>query len=179
MSQPTDPQLHNGTPAITSSAFADMHDRYRGRLLNSMIAVARNREEAEDITATAFAAAFKNLNTFRGESSLQTWIHAIGLNELRSRRRGQVRPLESIDELDGRELSEPDLLTQKLERAECCVRIRAALRRVPRQYRETLVDHFVRGHSVKQISKSRRIPLGTVLSRLFTAKRLLRAAWEA
>jgi len=159
--------------------FSEMHDRYRGLLLNSMIAVARNREEAEDITATAYAAAFKNLDSFRGEASLYTWIHAIALNEARNRRRGQVRPLESIDRLEAKELSEPDLLTQKLERADCCVRIREALRRVPRLYRETLVDHFVRGNSVRQMAKCYRIPIGTVLSRLFTAKRLLRAAWEA
>jgi RNA polymerase sigma-70 factor, ECF subfamily len=179
MSQQTEPQLQAGAATITSSAFAELHDRCRGRLLNSMIAVTRNREEAEDITATAFAAAFKNLGAFRGEASLPTWIHAIALNEARSRRRGPVTPLESIDQLDAGELSEPDLLTQKLERADCCARIREALRRVPRLYRETLVDHFVRGQSVKQIAKCRRIPLGTVLSRLFKAKQLLRAAWEA
>lgn len=179
MSQQTELQLQNGTPTITSSAFAALHDRFRGRLLNSMIAVTRNREEAEDITATAFVAAFKNLDTFRGEASLPTWIHAIALNEARNRRRGRVASLESIDRLDANELTEPDLLTQKLERADCGARIREALRRVPRLYRETLVDHFVRGQSVRHMAKSRRIPLGTVLSRLFTAKRLLRAAWKA
>ncbi len=159
--------------------FSNMHDQYRGRVLNSMTAVARNREEAEDITATAFAAAFKNLDRFRGESSLYTWVHAIAMNEARNRHRGLIRPVESIDQLDAKELTEPDLLTQKLERADCCTRIREALRRVPRLYREALVDHFVRGHSVRQMSKSYQVPLGTVLSRLFKAKQLLRAAWEA
>src|SRR5258708_34492491 len=107
MSQQMKSQPHNGTATITSQAFSELHDQYRGRLLNSMIAVARNREDAEDITATAFAAAFKHLDSFRGESSLPTWIHAIALNEARTRRRAQVMPLESIDHLDAKELTEP------------------------------------------------------------------------
>ena len=178
MSQQTELQLQNGTTTITLAAFAELHDRCHGRLLNSMIAVTRNREEAEDITATAFAAAFKNRSRFRGDALPQTWVHAIAMNEARNRRRGRAVPLESIDLLDAKELTEPDVLTQKLERADCCVRIREALRRVPRLYRETLVDHFVRGHSVRQMSKSYQVPLGTVLSRIFKAKQLLRAAWE-
>ncbi len=37
----------------------------------------------------------------------------------------------------------------------------------------------MRGHSVGRIARQYRVPLGTVLSRIFKAKRLLRAAWEA
>ena len=88
MSQQTELQLQNGTPTITSSAFAELHDRCNGRLLNSMIAVIRNREEAENITATAFVAAFENRSRFRGDALPQTWVHAIAMNEARRRRRG-------------------------------------------------------------------------------------------
>ena len=125
MSQQMKSQLHNGTATITSQSFSQLHDQYRGRLLNSMIAVARNREDAEDITATAFAAAFKNLDRFRGESSLYTWVHAIAMNEARSRRRRDAVSLESIDRPDAKELAEPDLLAQTLERSECCSKIAA------------------------------------------------------
>ena len=40
------------------------------------------------------------------------------------------------------------------------------------------MDHFIRGDSIKRIAQRDRIPAGTVLSRIFTGKRLLRAAWE-
>ena len=71
MSQQIESQPHNGTTTSTSEAFCELHDQYQGRVLNSMIAVARNREDAEDITATAFAAAFKNLDSFRGDACLK------------------------------------------------------------------------------------------------------------
>jgi len=169
-------QPQNGTATITSQAFSELHDQYRGRLLNSMIAVARNLEEAEDITAAAFATAFKHLDSFRGESSLPTWIHAIALNEARNRRRSPRVPLESIEESDALQVAEPDATD---EQRECCPQIWKALHRIPRLCRRVLIDRFVRGYSMKQIAKCQRVPLGTVLSRLFKAKRLLRAAWEA
>ena len=69
------------------------------------------------------------------------------------------------------------MLALILERSECRLKLRKALRGIPAVYRRTLVDHFVRGYSVKRISRQNRIPVGTVLSRIFTAKRLLREAW--
>ncbi len=179
MSQQTESQLQKGTATIISQAFSELHDKYRGRLLNSMIAVARNREDAEDITATAFAAAFKNRDRFRGEASPQTWLYSIAMNEARSRRRACAVPFESIDGFKALLIAEPDATDKPFERRECCPRIWKALRQVPRLYRRVLIDRFVRGYSVKQIAKCQRVPLGTVLSRIFKAKRLLRAAWEA
>lgn len=48
---------------------------------------------------------------------------------------------------------------------------------IPRLYRQVLMDRFIRGDSIKQIARRNRIPAGTVLSRIFNGKRLLRAAW--
>ena len=69
-------------------------------------------------------------------------------------------------------------MTDHLDRSEDHARLHNALARVPERYRKVLVDHFALGTSVKQIAKQQRIPVGTVLSRIFTAKRLLRQAWE-
>jgi RNA polymerase sigma-70 factor (ECF subfamily) len=171
--------LPNGTRAIDAPVFSEVHREYCSKLVNSITAVARNRQDAEDITATAFTAAFKNLDRFRGESSLYTWIHAIALNEVRSRRRNNNVLIESLDESDALQIAESDSLDKPFERAECCPRIWKALRRIPFVYRHTLIDRFVRGYSIKEIANRRRIPCGTVLSRLFRAKQLLRAAWES
>jgi DNA-directed RNA polymerase specialized sigma24 family protein len=100
------------------------------------------------------------------------------MNEARNK--WKEKPTESLDSESGMEFkaaTEPDLLAQALERAECTDRLRKTLRRIPSIYRRILVDHFVRGESIKTISRTHRIPAGTVLSRIFTAKRLLRAAW--
>jgi RNA polymerase sigma-70 factor (ECF subfamily) len=181
MSQQTQTQIqpqHRNETAKTPQALSDIHNRYSGRLLNNMIAVTRNREDAEDITAAAFAAALKNLDAFRGESSLATWIHAIALNEARNRLRSPRISPESIEESEALEVMAPNPTDQAFERRECCPQIWKALRRVPRLYQRVLIDRFVRGLSVRQVAQRQRIPTGTALSRIFKAKQLLRSAWE-
>jgi hypothetical protein len=50
--------------------------------------------------------------------------------------------------------------------------------RLPAKYRRALTAHFVDGLPVREIGRRERVPLGTSLSRIHMAKRLLRAAWE-
>jgi len=166
--------------SVNQQQFSNMHDQYRDRLLNSMTAFVKDREEAEDITATAFAMAFEKRNTFRGDSSLYTWVHAIATNEARNRRRSPSLhvSLESIEASDSLKAARPDDMDRASEQRECCPQVWKAFRQVPRIYRRVLTDRFVRGYSVKEIAKRQRVPLGTVLSRIFRAKQLLRAAWE-
>jgi RNA polymerase sigma-70 factor (ECF subfamily) len=172
--------IKSNNSQLDARHFRELHDKYRERLLQGMIGFLRNRDAAEDVTAAALAAAFENMAQFRGDSSFYTWLYQIALNEARNRAR--CKPTVSLDAVDGLQdelLKEPDLTAQTLERSESNAKLQRALRGVPAIYRRTLVSHFVDGDPVAQISRRDRIPVGTVLSRIFTAKRLLRAAWEA
>ena len=165
-------------PDVTSQAFARLHDKYHDRLLNAMTVAVRNRDLAEDITSTVFLSAFRNSGTFRGESSFYTWLYAIAFNEsVRAQRHNRGISLDSFGEFTPRELIEPDHLEQAQDRSDCCARLRVALYRLPKKYRSLLVEHFVRGHSVKHISARQHVPIGTILSRIHKAKTLLRRAW--
>jgi RNA polymerase sigma-70 factor, ECF subfamily len=165
---------------MNRKAFAEQYEKHKHRLVCGLIGMTRNREMAEDIASAAFASAFEKLDSFRGEASFYTWLYCIAVHELVTyHRRNRIAEYASIDHPDAAELADPDLLSQVLDRAECCARLRRILRRIPTIYRQVLVDHFVRRRPTKLIAKRHRIPLGTVLSRIFTAKRLLRAAWEA
>jgi RNA polymerase sigma-70 factor (ECF subfamily) len=161
-------------------AFQNWHEQYRQRLLNSVTAIVKDRKTAEDVTAQALASALQNLAQFRGESSLYTWVHAMALNQARQcLRPNRIVSLDSIVEGESQRWSEPDALTGRLERSECHLKLRQTLSQLPNLYRRVLVDHFVRGYSVKRIARKERLPFGTVLSRIFKGKRLLRQAWEA
>lgn len=159
--------------------FSDLHKQYRVQLVNSMTSVVKDREAAEEITAAAFAKAFEKRDGFRGQSSLYTWVYAIALNEARQQQ-AHKRPL-SLDTVESLPpaLIATDRLGEASEHSEQTRRLRQALGSLPATYRHVLLDHFVRRYSVKRIARRSRIPVGTVLSRIFTAKRMLRAAWEA
>src|SRR5262249_13240474 len=100
LTRPLGEQFNYGGNTMTlQQTFRVWHDENRGRLVNWMTAVVRNRDIAEDITSTALGTAFKKLDTYRGESSLGTWIHALTLNAARQYlRENRHVSLESIDD---------------------------------------------------------------------------------
>ena len=102
---------------LDAQSFEDLHREHHGRLLNSMTGMVRDREAAEDITATALGTAFEKLDKFRGESSPYTWVHAIAVNE--ARRQGSQKRTLSLDSLEvlPKELSEPDSVADDLDRS--------------------------------------------------------------
>ncbi len=170
---------HPQNTKLDAGRFGDLHNAYRDRLLNSMTSVVRDREAAEEITAAAFAKALEHLPTFRGESSFYTWLHAIASNEARNYWKGNRGiPLESVTGPTPEALIECDPVADRLDQTADRRRLEKALQRIPAPYRRALKDHFVRGYSTRRIAQRERIALGTVLSRIFTAKRLLRKAWE-
>ena len=165
---------------MNAQTFSELRNRYNGKLLRSVIGMVRNSDVAEDITATAFASAFKNLSTFRGQSSFYTWLYAIALNAARQSFRGRrTVTLDSLRDYEALELIDADEPGRTLEHSELCLQMRKALRTIPAIYRRVLTDHFIRGYSVREIARRERVPVGTVLSRIFSAKRILRQAWES
>jgi RNA polymerase sigma-70 factor, ECF subfamily len=77
--------------SVNQEDFGRNYQQYRERLVNSMTTVVRDREAAEDITATAYARALENLPRFRGECSLYTWVYKIALTK-RGTARGATAP---------------------------------------------------------------------------------------
>jgi RNA polymerase sigma factor (sigma-70 family) len=165
---------------LDAEAFGRIHNEYGNRLVNSITGFVQDRDKAEDIAARAFQVAWAKREQFRGEASPQTWIQTIARNEARqSWSRERTVPLDSIDRDDAREIPATELVADSLEKQEERLRVQNALGRLPTKFRRALTAHFIDGLSVREISHRERVPLGTVLSRIFTAKQLLRQAWES
>jgi DNA-directed RNA polymerase specialized sigma24 family protein len=73
----------------------------------------------------------------------------------------------------------PGSVTDELEKQDQRVHLRRALAQLPDHQRRALTAHFVEGRSVREIAGIERIPVGTVLSRIHSAKQHLREAWDA
>jgi RNA polymerase sigma-70 factor (ECF subfamily) len=125
-----------------------------------------NREDAEDLTQQTFLRAWEALPSFRGDSSLSTWLHSIAYREythwLRSRR--EFVPLDEIVDMPDEQAN------QNLE----AVLLRWAIYRLDPEHREVFVLYYVQGFSVSEIAKIIGVPAGTVKSRLFFARQKLR-----
>ncbi len=123
-------------------------------------------EDAEDLTQQTFVKAWQALGTFKGESSLATWLHRIAYHEythyLRSRR--DHAPLDDAADVPD------DHAARELE----AVLVRRALAQLSSEHRETFLLYHVQGLSVPEVAAVLDVPAGTVKSRLFTARQRLR-----
>ncbi|HEY2956355.1 MAG TPA: RNA polymerase sigma factor [Candidatus Eisenbacteria bacterium] len=136
------------------------------RMLGGMTA------DAEDVVQETWIRAVRQLTKFRWESSLRTWVSAIGLNLAREtlRRRARTRTEELDKRLELRVAPVRDGERIDLERA---------IARLPNGYRTVLVLHDVEGYTHEEISRQLQIAVGTSKSQLFDARRAVRSLLQS
>lgn len=178
----TDAQMVTRVLAGDRDAYRIIVRRYQNRLHAMVLGMVRNQEDARDITQNAFIKAYESLSSFRIESSFYTWLYRIAMNlAIDHCRRGQRRKTSSFDEKIGSNeedgpidpLPAPDNPQKALQRKELQERIFAALEQLPEEHREVVLLREVEGFSYKEIADMLDLPEGTVMSRLFYARKKL------
>jgi len=155
------------------------------RLVNSML---RDEHSARDVCQEIWLTVWKNIGTFRGDAKFSTWVHPIAtrraIDHLRSRKRWFNRfiPFLSSDETDDaspeRHIGAPEAADtndprKDLEVVERNARFERAIASLPPKHRAVLALREVQGLSYDEIAANLGIARGTVMSRLFHARRLL------
>ena len=161
-----------------------------GEIYGLLYRLTENAEEARDLTQETFLRAFQNINHFRGEADLRTWIYRIAINQARNRwrwwRRRKRDFTVSLDGLDGNGQAliaslraegsaNPEQTTLAHEREAA---LNAALQSLGRAYRETVILRDIEGFSYEEIASSLEISVGTVKSRLARGRQELRRKLE-
>ena len=168
-----DTQLITRVVAGDAAAERELYETYVDRIYRLAFRLAGEDELARDFTQATFIRAFEKIGTFRGESSLSTWLHSIGvsvaLNGLRKtkRLRNREAPMEEGLMIGAsRTEAEPDLKE----------RMARAIDALSDKYRTVFVMHDVEGYTHEEISGTLNIPIGTSKSHLFQARSKLRVA---
>ncbi len=136
----------------------------------------RTNEDAQDIVQESYLRAFRFFAGFRGGDS-RSWLLRIVRNTSytwieKNRRDGRGREAgEPAEDIESQALAPDALLLQKADTEI----LRAALEDLPEEFREALVLRELEGLSYKEIADICDVPLGTVMSRLARARKLLRA----
>ena len=172
-----DAQLIDQTLAGESAAFGRLVQKYQDRLYNTIVHVAGNAEDAQDVVQEAFVQAFVKLDTFKGSSAFYTWLYRIAFNMAASHRRRQ-RPTCSVEyarEVSGNEpMDREDDPCESLEREERCRQVRRAIDKLNKEHRAVIVLREIDGCCYETIAEILDLPLGTVRSRLHRARLQLR-----
>ncbi len=164
-------------------AFEGLVALHRDRVYARAFSMVRNEQEAIDLSQGAWVKGWQRLPQFLGESSFGTWITRIVINLCLDYLRRQKRQcLESIEELGaefgGVERQMPVVTvnpTARLERAELRQRIHRALNQLSYEHRTALVLHEFEQMGYKDVAKAMGCSIGTVMSRLFYARRKMAA----
>jgi RNA polymerase sigma-70 factor (ECF subfamily) len=156
-----------------AAAERELYETYVDRIYRLAFRLAGEDELARDFTQATFIRAFEKIGSFRGDSSLSTWLHSIGvsvaLNGLRKTKRHRSREAPMEEGLtigSSRKEAEPDLKE----------RMARAIDSLADKYRAVFVMHDVEGYTHEEISGTLNIPVGTSKSHLFQARSKLRVA---
>lgn len=168
-------------------AFDELVMRYGTQMFKVAYGFLRSHEDAEEVVQDTFVKVYKNLKTFRGDSSFSTWLHRILINLARNKyqwnkRRGEQQKIsisEKRQNPDGSDAGDIDFADvsnspQKIkEKAEEEERIMSAIATLPETLRESLVLRHLEDMRYEAIAKLTGANIGTVKSRLSRAREAL------
>lgn len=177
----TDEELVAAAQQEDMAAFEELVARHRDKIYARAFSMMRNEEPALDLSQEAWVKGWQRLKQFQGESSFVTWMTRIVINlcldQLRKQKRLRADSIEQLDEeLGGVERQMPVIThnpTERLERQELRQRIDRAMGQLSYEHRTVLILHEFEELEYKEIAKRMECSIGTVMSRLFYARRKL------
>jgi RNA polymerase sigma-70 factor (ECF subfamily) len=163
------------------AAFEELVGRHRDRIYARAYSMMRNEEEAVDLSQEAWVKGWQRLRQFQGESSFGTWMTRVVINlcldQLRKQKRQRTESIEAMSEESGGVERQMPVVTVNptagLERGELRQRIDRALGQLSYEHRTVLVLHEFEEMEYKEIARTMACSIGTVMSRLFYARRKL------
>jgi len=156
------------------AAFAELVDRYKNLVYGLVYRMVPDRARVDDLAQDVFLKVHRGLPYFRGEARLSTWIYRIVQNvctAARTRRPADV----SLDDQrpDGRRL-DPGAPDRAFADQELRDRLEKAIAQLPEPQRLLIAAHYLNGVQYEALAEAMDIPLGTVKTHLFRAKKRLR-----
>lgn len=148
-------------------AFRFLVERYQKQAAGHAFAILANREDALDATQEAFVDAFRSLKSFDTERRFYPWFYAL----LRNRCYKLIEKRHETENIEDAEIIAPSAGVSGEER----IALERALISLSKEDREIITLKYLDGFSYDEIVELLEIPRGTVMSRLFYARKQLQA----
>jgi RNA polymerase sigma-70 factor, ECF subfamily len=167
-----------------TQAFGELVTRYRNKVHAMIYNMVRNEQDAWDIAQESFLKAWKSIPRFRRQSAFYTWLYRIVMNvTIDWMRRRKIEGGTEFDDTVGHNIAPGSLTTpagvdapqRKMERDEIRARIDAAIAKLSPEHRQVITLREIDGMEYHEIAGVIGCELGTVMSRLFYARRKMQA----
>ena len=175
---------YNDTHLVQASQHGDQHafallvQRHQQRVFAVSMRLLQDSEEANEATQETFLAAWQGLPKFRGDALFSSWLYRIAYNcclrvlDLRTR---EHLLLEAIQmEQAHSEIEMEQQAMENIERHDQQVSLQKNLEQLPVKYRVVLHLRYLQDRTYEEIADMLAMPLGTIKTSLFRAKRLLK-----
>lgn len=170
------------------TAFKELFDRYHQRAYAVAYGVVKNEQDALDVVQDAFVKVHRHIDNFQGAASFYTWLYRIvtnlAIDHVRRNKKG--KDLDYDDDV-GREDEDvagdgsmlPRMLdgnpSKTVRRSELGRRIQQALEELPEYHRVVILLRELEGLSYEEMAEVLEVPKGTIMSRLFHARRKMQS----
>ncbi|MBL8018927.1 MAG: RNA polymerase sigma factor [Leptospirales bacterium] len=155
-------------------AFIELISPYQVRLLRRAHALLGSLEDAEDALQESLIMAYRSLANFRGESGIYTYVYRIVINKchdsVRKRKRTESESLDNIPLISDERVS----ISKNHELSEESSYLILQINKLDKKYRQVLLMRYYDALSYQEIADLIHISVGTVKSRLFKARELLK-----
>lgn len=159
-----------------ADAFEELYRQHAGRLFNLTSRMTGSPQDAEDLLQEVFLHAYRKLHSFRGDSSLGTWLYRLGMNQCLDHLRGrQARMSGSTDSLDADGADEPASPLPATPVAVNRIDLERAIGRLPDGCRAAFLLHDVEGFEHHEVAAILGVSEGTSKSQVHKARMKLRA----
>ena len=154
------------------SAFAELVRRHQGKVRGLLLRLTGNAVLADDLGQEAFLRAYRGLPHFQGRSRFSTWLYRIAYNVFLNHRT-QTREHAPLPAASLRRQAAPD---DELSagRRDLRADLDAAIAQLPDRYRAVVMLYYMRELTYPEIADVLQVPLGTVKTHLYRAKKSLR-----
>lgn len=159
------------------AAFQDLVNQYKDLVFALIARSIPDRERTEDIAQDVFLRIHRGLPYFRGEARLATWIYRIVANVCTQDRMRRPMPVSLDDERAGPAIG-PAAIDRQFGDLEVRDRLEKAIARLPDNQRVLIAAHYLQGVQYEDLAEAFKLPLGTVKTQLYRAKRQLRRLLE-
>ncbi len=157
------------------TAFAGLVDRYKDLVYGLIYRMVPDKSAVDDLAQDVFLKVHRGMPYFRGEARLSTWIYRIVQNACvqwqTDRRREAPLQVESASDKPPREFGSEDAAFGDIEVRD---RLHKAIAQLPANYQLLISAHYLQGVQYDALAEALDIPLGTVKTHLYRAKRRLR-----
>lgn len=158
--------------AAREELFCQLVERYQSSLLRMCCVYLKDNALAEDAVQETFVKAYRNLTTFRGESSEKTWLFRIGMNVCRDMRRG--RWFRYVD----LRVTPDTLPIPAGEAEEDYEELAQAIVLLPDKYKEVILLHYYQNMNVRETAQALGLAPSSVSNRLKKAHARLKSLLE-